>query len=89
MLIPGIDGGVNKSDVLLSAGKMACGLPQPACEKPKSAPVGRVKVGVAEPLGDALTLMMGALNRDLKGRICWHLAARRVEQGEGDFPLFM
>lgn len=61
MLIPGINRGVNKSELLLSAGKMACGLPQPSCEKPKSAPVIRVKVGVAEPLGDALTLMTGVL----------------------------
>ena len=63
MLIPGINRGVNKSELLLSTGKMACGLPQPSCEKPKSAPVIRVKVGVAEPLGDALTLMTGGLTQ--------------------------
>jgi hypothetical protein len=61
VLIPGINMGVNRLEVLLSGRKVACGLPQPACEKPKSAPVGRVKAGVAEPLGDALTLMTGAL----------------------------
>ena len=61
VLIPGINSRVNGCEVLLSTGKMACGLPQPSCEKPQSTPVSRVKVGVAEPLGDALTLMTGVL----------------------------
>ena len=61
MLIPGINRGVNKSELFLSTGKMACGLPEPSCDKPKSAPVSSVKAGAAEPLGDTLTLMTGVL----------------------------
>lgn len=57
-------------------GKLACSLLQPADAKPISAPDSGVKAGKAEPLGDALTLLSGVLDRRLDDNHRRYLAAR-------------
>ncbi len=64
LLIVGFSILFSRFEVQLSGRKLACGLPQPACEKPKRTAVNRIKTGKAEPLGDALRLLAGVLPHD-------------------------
>jgi hypothetical protein len=75
----------------LSASECACGLPQAASGQPTSVPESRFRAGVAELLGDALTLMMGGFDRLRRDRAELHsihanlLARERLEQVQTGF----